>query len=414
MEHNFIRNRDIVMFSFQPWDTEIGSNFKDMALELARYNRVLFVNRALDRSYYIKHRSDARVKTRLASIRKGIKELEQIQPGLWVQNPRVIVESINGIPMHGLHDMLNKINGKRLAKEINKAIESLQFKDVILINDNDFIRGFHLPEMIPSCRQHIFYLRDYMLGVPFFFRHGPRHESGIIKKADLVAANSAYLAAYARKLNPNSVDIGQGCDLTQFLVTGLPLPADLQNIPRPIIGYTGNISAWRIDAGVIRHIAAALPQYSIVLVGPVDKEFNRAELEKYANIHFLGPRPPDQLAQYVYHFDICINPQILNDITRGNYPRKVDEYLAMGRPVVATATEAMKMFEPHTFLCSNGDEYVNSIRSIVEQPEKLNSPEVQEARKQFALSHTWENSIGLMGDAFFKTIQTRQHERHGR
>ena len=411
MEHKFIRNRDIVMFSFQPWDTEIGSNFKDMALEFAKHNRVLFVNRALDRSYYMKHRSDPKVRTRLASIRKGIKELEQIQPNLWVHNPRVIVESINGIPLNGLHDLLNKINSKRLAKEINKAIAQLQFGDAILINDNDFIRGFYLPEMIPACRQHIFYLRDYMLGVPFFFRHGPRYESGILKKADLVAANSSYLAAYAGKYNPNSVDIGQGCDLSQFLVTGLPLPTDLQNIPRPIVGYTGNISAWRIDANIIRHIAASLPQYSIVLVGPVDREFRRDELEKFPNIHFLGSKQPDQLAQYVHHFDICINPQILNDITRGNYPRKVDEYLAMGKPVVATATEAMKMFEPYTFLCSNGDEYVNSIRSIVERPE-LNNGDMQEQRKQFALSHTWENSIGLLGDAFNTTIETGQHEQY--
>ncbi|MBS1565022.1 MAG: glycosyltransferase [Bacteroidetes bacterium] len=402
MEHNFIRNRDIVMFSFQPWDTEIGSNFKDMALEFARYNRVLFVNRALDRSYYIKHRSDPKVKTRLASIRRGEKELSQIQDNLWVQNPRVIMESINGIPIRALHDMLNKVNAKRLAREINKGIGTLGFKDVILINDNDFIRGFHLPELIPACRQHIFYLRDYMLGVPFFFRHGPRHESGIIKKADLVAANSSYLADYAAKLNPNSVDIGQGCDLSQFLVSGLPLPADLQNLPRPIIGYTGYISAWRIDAGIIRDIAAAFPEYSVVLVGPVDKEFDKTSLEKYPNIHFLGTKPPDQLAQYVLHFDICINPQILNDVTRGNYPRKVDEYLAMGKPVVATATEAMKMFAPYSFLSNGGEEYVQHIRNIVARPEQYNSREIQEARKQFALSHTWENSIGLLGDAFNK------------
>ena len=411
MKHTFIRNRDIVMFSFQPWDTEIGSNFKDMALEFARYNRVLFVNRALDRSFYLKHRSDPKVKTRLASIRKGVGELEQVLPNVWVQNPRVMVESINGIPLKGLHDFLNKINGKRLAKEINKAIDRLQFSDVILINDNDFIRGYHLQEFIPACRQYIFYLRDYMLGVPFFFRHGPRHENGIMRKVGLVAANSSYLAGYARKFNPNSVDIGQGCDLTQFLVSGLPVPDDMKNIPRPIIGYTGYISAWRIDAGIIQHIAASLPQYSIVLVGPVDAAFRKEELEKYPNIHFLGGKPPDMLAQYVLHFDVCINPQILNDVTQGNYPRKVDEYLAMGKPVVATATEAMKMFEPYTFLCRNGIEYVEKIRGIIEQPETNNNLLQQQQRREFALSHTWENSIGLLGDAFYNTFETKQHER---
>ncbi|MBS1974941.1 MAG: glycosyltransferase family 1 protein, partial [Bacteroidetes bacterium] len=50
MDHHFIKDRDIVLFSFQPWESEIGFNFKDMAYELAKFNRVLFVNRALDRA----------------------------------------------------------------------------------------------------------------------------------------------------------------------------------------------------------------------------------------------------------------------------------------------------------------------------------------------------------------------------
>src|SRR5450432_4060319 len=98
MKHNFISNRDIVMFSFQSWDTEIGSNFKDMAIELARKNRVLFVNRALDRSSLYKHRNDTITQTRLASIKNGIKEIEQVATNLWVQNPRTIAASVNGIP----------------------------------------------------------------------------------------------------------------------------------------------------------------------------------------------------------------------------------------------------------------------------------------------------------------------------
>src|ERR1700712_5128942 len=203
MEHHFISNRDIVMFSFQSWDTEIGSNFKDMAIELAKNNRVLFVNRALDRSSLRKHKNDANTKTRLASIKTGLGEVEQVSTNIWVQNPRVIVESINGIPFAGLHDWLNKMNSKKLARQINKIIGQLQFKNVILINDNDFIRGFYLKEMI-NCSEYIFYIRDYMLGVDFFKRHGPRLEAGVMKKVDLVVANSSYLADYARKNNPNS------------------------------------------------------------------------------------------------------------------------------------------------------------------------------------------------------------------
>jgi teichuronic acid biosynthesis glycosyltransferase TuaH len=406
MKHKFIKNRDIVMFSFQPWDTEIGSNFKDMTLELCKYNRVLFVNRALDRSYYYKHKDDPKVKTRLASIRKGIGELEEIQPNLWVQNPRVIMESINGLPFNTLHDWINKINNKRLARQINKAIQQLQFKDVILINDNDFVRGFYLKEMV-ECSHYIFYIRDYMLGVDFFMRHGPRHEHGLMRKADLVVANSAYLADYSRQFNPRSFDIGQGVDLSPFMANHFPKPADMENIASPIIGYAGNISALRIDPAIIQHIAERLPHCNVVLVGTADKEFE--SLRSFRNIHFLGNKPPHTVVNYFHHFDICINPQVVNEITIGNYPRKVDEYLAAGKPVVATATAAMKMFEPFVSLCSSKEEYVSKIKYITEHPDETNTASIQQQRKEFALSHTWENSIGLMGDAFYSVTQNMQH-----
>ena len=54
MEHHFIKNRDIVLFSLQPWNSGIAFNFKDMAFELARYNRVLFIDRARDRHSILK------------------------------------------------------------------------------------------------------------------------------------------------------------------------------------------------------------------------------------------------------------------------------------------------------------------------------------------------------------------------
>ncbi|MEP6728193.1 MAG: glycosyltransferase [Bacteroidota bacterium] len=398
MEHHFISNRDIVMFSFQSWDTEIGSNFKDMAIELAKKNRVLFVNRALDRSSLRKYKNDPITQTRLASIKNGTGEIEQVATNIWVQNPRVIVESINGIPFAGLHDWLNKINGKRLAKQINKAIQQLGFSNTLLINDNDFIRGFYLKEMI-ACSAYIFYIRDYMLGVDFFKRHGPRLEKGVMEKADMVIANSVYLADYAKKSNPKSFYIGQGCDFTSFLATDTPIPDDLKFINRPVIGYTGYISAWRIDIDIIKHIAETCPEYNIVLVGPVDRMFKKELLSHLKNVYFLGGKPPAMLVNYITHFDICINPQIMNEVTTGNYPRKADEYLAMGKPLVATATDGMKMFEPYCFLCLTKEEYAEKIKYIINNQEIVNNDAIKQRRKEFALSHTWEESIGMLGDA---------------
>ena len=55
--------------------------------------------------------------------------------------------------------------------------------------------------------------------------------------------------------------------------------------------------------------------------------------------------------------DVCINPQKVNPITDGNYPLKIDEYLAMGKPVVATRTHTMEdVFASHTHLASSIEE----------------------------------------------------------
>lgn len=404
MEHRFIKNRDIVFFSFQPWDTKIGSNFKDMALEMARHNRVLFVNRALDRLTYHRDKNDPVVQTRLASIKEGKDELVEIKPNLWVQNPRTMLESINSLPFNWLHDFINKnINSKRLAKEINSAIEKLGFKDVIIINDNDFVRGYYMREMIP-CTNYIFYIRDFMLGVDYWKKHGPRHESGMMKKSDLVVANSSHLAKYSSQFNSNSFDIGQGCELDTYLVENPEKPEELKNIKGPIIGYAGVINTVRTDEQILKYIATNLPDCSIVLVGPYDDHFGKSDLHKMSNVHFLGGKHPSTLPNYIYYFDVCINPQMLNEVTIGNYPRKVDEYLAMGKPVVATKTDAMQMFEPYTYLCNNKEEYIGQIKKALADISIKNGKE-QQKRRDFALSHSWENNVGRLGDAFFAVTE---------
>ena len=401
MEKQFIRNRDIILFGFQSWDTDIGSNFKDMALELSKYNRVLYVNRALDRSFKMKNKDSVEVRTRLKVIKTGEGELTAVGPNLWVQQPRTILESINWLPGAWLHDTLNKLNSKRLVRQINKISRKLGFKNVILINDNDFIRGRYLKQLL-DCETYIFYIRDYMLGVEYFKRHGARLEAGTMAAADLVVANSTYLANYSREYNPNSFDIGQGCDLKSYTVDNPVMPEDLKSIKKPIIGYVGFISAWRIDIQVIRHLAEQLPAYSIVLVGPDDLMSEGETLKKLHNLHFLGRKPQEILSDYIHYFDVCINPQVLNNITIGNYPRKVDEYLAMGKPVVATKTEAMKLFEPYTYLCENKEDYVKHIRNILLKAEETNSETEVNRRKAFAFSHTWEDSIGRLGSAYFQ------------
>ena len=183
MEHKFIKNKDIVLFTFQPWNSGIGFNFKEMAFELAKYNRVLFVNRVADRNSLLRNKNEL-------NQPKQKEELTQINENLWLYNPNIVMESINWISIKWVYDSLNKINNTRLATAITKAINKLSFRDFIFINDNDFYRGLYQKELLAGCSQYIFYIRDFLTIQPYFKRHGRRLEKEIIKKADLVVANS--------------------------------------------------------------------------------------------------------------------------------------------------------------------------------------------------------------------------------
>ncbi|HLY70005.1 MAG TPA: glycosyltransferase [Puia sp.] len=395
MQHNFIKNKDIVLFSFQPWESGIGFNFKEMAFELAKYNRVLFVNRAPDRNSLLRKKNESN------QLKKKT-ELTQIEENLWLYNPDIVMESINWISIDAVYDILNKINNRRLAGAIKRVIKKLSFKDFIFINDNDFYRGLYQKEYL-ECSHYIFYIRDFLTIQPYFRKHGTRLEEKIIKKADLVVANSAYLANYAAQWNEMTFDIEQGCDLKNYLSTNYPMPDDIATINRPIIGYCGAVTSMRLDISVIEHIAISFPEYSIVFVGPVDKTFEKSKLNNYNNIHFTGLKKLEEIPAYISHFNICMNPQMINPLTVGNYPRKIDEYLVMGKPVVATATLAMEMFRDYVFLCKTKEDYVTQINLILSNEQFLSDHE-KERRINFALTHSWENSIGMLGDAYHQVF----------
>jgi len=389
MENALIQNRDFIIFGLQPWDIPIGSNCKNIAAEIAKHNRVLYVNRPLDRITSLKKRNDQQTKNRLESIKKGKAVLTKIDEQLWVLNPRIMLESINFLPPGFFYNYLNKSNNKKLAAAISEAAGTLNFKDPILLTDNDFFNGLYLKEYLkPSF--FIYYIRDYILSQKYFLRHGTTAEPLMIKKANVVAANSQYLANYAGKYNPNSADIGQGCEVEEFLEPPAQYPEDLNKIGFPRIGYCGSLTATRLDIRLLHFIASEQPNWNIVLVGPEDDAFRQSDLHTLKNVYFLGSKQPAELPAYTHSFDVCINPQLLNQMTIGNYPRKVDEYLAAGKPVVATKTETMGIFGEAVYLCDTYQEYLVQIQKAMQQAK--NTEKIAE-RKKLGMSHTWAASV---------------------
>lgn len=384
-----MKNKNIIIVGLQDWDTEIGSNCKNIAREFAKDNNVLYVNYPLDTITMLRERKNPNIKKRIEAIRNNKIRLEYVDNNIWSLYPSILINSINWIGAQGIFDYLNRKNNYKFANEIKKGAKEIGFSDFILFNDNDIFRSFYLKEyLIPS--KSIYYIRDYLLSVPYWRKHGGRLEPELIKKSDLIFTNSVYLKNYALKYNSNSFYVGQGCEIDLFAPSKKHnLPDDLKDIKKPIIGYIGMLASLRLDIELIYKVAQYLPDFNFVFIGPEDEKFKNSKLHSLNNVYFTGPRDVSKLPEYLSHFDVCINPQIVNEVTIGNYPRKIDEYLAMGKPVVATQTEAMEVFKEHTYLANNWNEFV---KQIVRALEEDNSDLINK-RIEFAETHTWENSV---------------------
>mgnify|MGYP005990742485 FL=1 len=394
-----IKGKDIVIVGIQPWDIEIGSNCKNIALEFSKNNRVLYVNPPMDRITRIKQKKDVRIQKRIQIAKGEISGIEKISHNLWNVYPKKTIESINWIGSHSIFKMLNKRNSKMFANDIKSAITKLEFSDYILFNDSSMFLGLHLKEFLMP-KVYAYYMRDYLVKVPYWQKHGERIEPQIVKKADVLLTNSDFFAATGLQYNSNSFMVGQGCDVSHFSDENnqIKIPEEFKKIPSPVIGYVGSLTTLRLDIKLLEHIAKQRENWSIVLVGPEDEEFKKSNLHNLPNVFFLGRKEESELPNYVKGFDVAMNPQLINNLTIGNYPRKIDEYLAMGKPIIATKTIAMKMFKDVVYLGETKDEYIDLIEKALKEDSKV----LAEKRIQVAKSHTWKNNVNAIYNAIKK------------
>jgi len=388
------KQRNIIITGIQPWDIEIGSNCKNIAREFAKTHRVLYVNSPIDRVSGWKRRSEVSIQNRLKVINKEQPGLREVEKNLWVLDPSIYVLPINWMPRF-LFIPFNWLNGFRFATCIEKAMTELGFSECSLFTDSDMFRSLYLKDFL-EIDEFIYYSRDNLMTVPYWEKHGAQMEPIIMKKADVVVANSPHLAEIAKVYNPNSFYVGQGCDIEEYKNFNKDMiPEELSRIKGPMIGYVGLLTSRRLDIKVIEKIASSKPEWNVVLVGPEERSFKNSSLHFYKNIYFLGPKQPEELPAYVNAFDVCINPQIINELTKGNYPRKIDEYLAAGKVTVATYTPTMEVFKDHCYLAVSPINYVK----LIEEGLKENNKKLAEERSVFAASHTWENNVRLIWES---------------
>ena len=121
----------------------------------------------------------------------------------------------------------------------------------------------------------------------------------------------------------------------------------------PVILFMGTIYRFSGLDRVIADFHRILnrhPQTKLLVVGWGEDEerLKRLAIEHQvsANVVFTGLQPYSSLPGIIRASDICINPFELNAITRDILPNKLFQYLACGKPLVATRLPGTEPFLP--------------------------------------------------------------------
>lgn len=397
-----IKGKDIIVVGIQAWDIEIGSNCKNIALEFSKNNRVIYVNPPMVRAVMRDQKHKETIQKRIR-IKNGEEDsLVEIGPNLWNLYPKTLIESINWVPFHAIFKLLNKRNAVHYANDIKEATAKIDFKNVILFNDSSMFLGLHLKALLQP-ETYAYYMRDYLVKVAYWQKHGERIEPQVVKNADVVLTNSMFFEEFCRQYNPHSYMVGQGCDVSLFNDEdgSIKTSDEFKDIPSPVFGYVGSLTTLRLDIELLEFVADKKKDWSIVLVGPEDEVFKASNLHNLPNVYFLGSKNAADLPNYVKGFDVTTNPQLKNNLTIGNYPRKIDEYLAMGKPIVATNTKTMEMFKEHVYLADTKEDYV----TLIDKAMAENTSDRIKNRIEYAKSHTWTNNVKAIYDSILKATK---------
>lgn len=217
-----------------------------------------------------------------------------------------------------------------------------------------------------------------------------RLEQETLDACDLmIATSTAILEARAACVSASTL-LTHGVDLAHFS-RAMPNPASpLAALPRPLVGMFG-VFDQRVDAHALRAAALMSPQATFVILGPV-MDRDPDEFCDVPNLRFFDAVPYAELPGHVCHFDLCILPYLVDESTRNINPLKLKEYLASGKPVIASPLpEAIRLAEYLTV--ADADAFPQAVASALatmasDAPE--NPVHAGTGLESFLQSESWE------------------------
>ena len=230
-----------------------------------------------------------------------------------------------------------------------------------------------------------------------------RSERLFTESADLVFASANRLFEEKREMNPNTHFFPNGVDPVLFSTDTAPNEY-LKTMAHPIIGFVGSLGPW-VDYDLLRQAASMTPEWSYVIVGPVNAGIDLKPLQALPNVHFTGGVPHAELPSYLATFDCGLIPYLINDFTKYTFPTKMAEYLAAGLPVVSTPLPELTPYS-HVVKCvEDAEGLVQAARSYLSDG---TSEKSREERMRVARSLSWESLVSGMEQAMDNYLSSRR------
>jgi glycosyltransferase involved in cell wall biosynthesis len=208
--------------------------------------------------------------------------------------------------------------------------------------------------------------------------------------ARLVFATTTALRDRHVATNPSTHLVGNAADFEHFAPAAdrRLAAAQVAGLRRPVLGFVGNIIPAKIEIPLLDALARANPARTILLAGPADPSLVddvRALVECH-NAIWIGPVPYDDVPSIVAGFDVALLPYAENAYTRNVFPLKLYEYLAAGKPVVATGLPELSGLEPDVVVAHGVDAVEAAVAAALTRVER----EDVERRQKLAAANTWD------------------------
>jgi len=393
-----ITGRDIVYISSIEW-TFLWQVHQEVALRLARAgNRVLYIENMGVRSPGLKDAS--RILSRLkhwagSFTTRGVRE---VAPNLYVCSPLVM-------PPFG-SSIRRRINRHFLLPAIGRTARQLGMRDVLVWTYLPTDSAVELVKLVRNSRGASIYhcLADFpaLSATPHELM---KSEKDLAQLSDQVFTNCTRLSERLSQWNDEVSIFPPGVDLAAFPDEPLEQPVRSDDsVPfdsskhgaqsGPVIGYVGGLHR-HVDFDLLAEMADARPNWSWVFVGPFQTSVDK--LRGKDNVLLLGPKPHDELVFYVRSFDVCLVPYVKSVYTETVVPAKLNEYLAVGKCVVATDLPTIREFnDRHNVLIATenrADKFLQAIEEALRQPRDA---ETIKRRREVAALCDWNTQLEAM------------------